>query len=92
METRQKSYSYGLNERKWKADPNLPVGCSFPSFLRSKQRRARYRHKDNFDNLKDMESIFNYIHNYITDGIENAFYHIRILLNNTRKKYLENCF
>ena len=35
--------------------------------------------------LKDMESIFNCIQNYITDNIKNAFYHIRIHLNNTEK-------
>ena len=35
--------------------------------------------------LKDMESIFNCIQNYITDNIKNAFYHIRIHLNNTKK-------
>ena len=28
--------------------------------------------------------------NYITDDIKNAFYHVRILLNNIRKKYLKN--
>ena len=41
---------------------------------------ARYRNNVNFDNLKDIESIFH----YNTDEIKHAFYHIRILLNNTR--------
>ena len=36
-----------------------------------------------------MDSICNCIHNYITDDIKNAFYHIRILLNNTRNTYLK---
>ena len=40
------------------------------------------------DNPKDMKSVFNCIHNYISDDIKNAFYHIRIILSNTRKKYL----
>ena len=81
------SYAYGLNKRKMNFDPNSPVGSSFPPFPRSKQRCVKYRHNVNFDNLKSMESIFNYIQNYITDDIENAFYHIQILLNKTRKKY-----
>ena len=33
-----------------------------------------------------MGSIFNYIHNYITDEIKSAFYHIRIILNDLGKK------
>ena len=56
-------------------------------YSRKRQRSARYKNNVNFDNLKDMESIFKCIHNYITD-IKNAFYHIPIVLNNTRKKHL----
>ena len=82
------SYAYGMNKKKRKFDSNFPVGCSFTPFPRSKQRCARYRHNVNFDNLKDMKSIFNYIHNYITDCIQITFYHIRIFSNNTRRKYL----
>ena len=85
MKTLRTSYAYSKNEKKRTFDSNFPVGCSFPPFPRSKQRFARYRHNVNFE---DMESIFNYIHNYITDDIKNAFYHIRVLLNNTRRKYL----
>ena len=36
-----------------------------------------------------MEYTFNFILNYIADNINNAFYHIRILLNDTRKNYLK---
>lgn len=74
---------------KWKADPNLPAGYSFPSITKARQRSARCRRNVNFDNLKDMKSIFNCICNYITDDIKNIFYIIRILLKNARKKYLK---
>ena len=40
-ESLQSSYTYGLNERKRKADPNLPAGCSLPPIPRSRQRSAR---------------------------------------------------
>ena len=42
--------------------------------------------------LKKMVLKINYVSNinYITDDIKNAFYHVRILLNNTRKKYFRN--
>ena len=89
IETLQISYPYSLNERKRNSDPNVPVGYSFPPIPRSRQRSARCRNNVNFDNLKDMESIFNCIHNYTSDYIKNAFYHIRILLKNTRKKHLK---
>ena len=36
-----------------------------------------------------MDSISNCIHNCIADDIKNAFYHIRILLNNARNTYLK---
>ena len=85
------SYPYGLNERKRKADPNLSVGCSFSYALTSWKRSARCRNNVNFDNFKNMESIFNCIHNNTTYDIKNEFYNIRILLNNTRKKYLTQC-
>ena len=89
IETLWISYPYGLNERKRNSDPNVPVGCSFPPIPRSRERSARYRNNVNFDNLKDMESIFNCIHNYTSDYIKNTFYHIRILLKNTRTKHLK---
>ena len=54
----------------------------------SRQKSAHCRGNINFDNFKDMESIFNCIHNYITDHIKNASYHIQMLLINTVKKYL----
>ena len=46
------------------------------NFLNCPVRSARSRNDVNFGNLKDMESIFNCIHNYITDYSKNAFYHI----------------
>ena len=70
IETLRLSYSYGLNKRERKADPKLPVGCSFPPIPRTRQRSARCRNYVNFDNLKDTESIFDcIIHNYITEDI-----------------------
>ena len=87
IETLRTSYPYGLNESKRETDPNLPVACSFPPIPRSGQRSVRCRNNVNFDNLKDMESTFNCIHNYITDDIKNSLCHIRIFLNHTRRKY-----
>lgn len=93
MKTLRISYPYGLNERKRKADQNLPGGCLFPSVPISRQRSARYRNNINFDKLKEPDPIFESIHNYITDDIKITSSHIRILLSNTRKKYLlKNCF
>ena len=82
------SYPYGLNERKRKADQNLAAGYLFPPIPRCRQRSGIFRNNANFDKLKDMRSICNCIHNYITDDIKNAFYHIGILLSKNRKKYL----
>ena len=87
-ETLRTSYLYGLNERKRIADPNFPVQCSFSPIPRTRQRSARCRNNVNYDNLKNMGSIFKCIYNYIADGIENAFYNMQILLNNTGKIYL----
>ena len=72
-----------------KENLNLSIGYSFPPIPRAIQRSARCRNNVNFDNVKDMKSIFNCIHNYITDDIKNIFYNIRILLKNARKKYLK---
>ena len=69
-ESLRTSYPYDLNERKREVDPNLSAGCSFPPILRSRQRSSRWRENVNFDNLKDMESIFNCIHNYITNDLK----------------------
>ena len=69
-ESLRTSYPYDLNERKREVDPNLSAGCSFPPILRSRQRSSRWRKNVNFDNLKDMESIFNCIHNYITNDLK----------------------
>ena len=92
-ETFRRSYPYVVNERKRKADPNLPVECSFSPIPRSVQRSAICRNNANFDNFYYMDSLFNHIHNYITDDIKGVFYHICILLKNARKKYLKrNCF
>ena len=44
----------------------------------------------NFDNLRDMESIFKCVHNYITDDTKNAFYYIPIL--DTFEKHNRNIF
>ena len=82
-------YSYGLNKTKRKDDPNLPVGCLFPYIPRSRQRSSRCRNNVNFNNLKDMETIFDCVHNYITNDIKNAFCNVGTLLNNIRKKYLK---
>ena len=82
METLRPSYPYSPIDMKRKPDPNLLVGCSFaPFFPRSKQRKGRHRQNVNCDN-------HNNAHNYIADDIKNPLCHIRILLNNTRKKYL----
>ena len=54
-------------------------------FPRARQKSARCRNDVNFDNRKDMEFIFNCNHNYVTNDIKNAFYHIRILLSNARE-------
>ena len=40
IETLQTFYPYDLNERKNKADPNLPAGCSFQPFPGSRKRSA----------------------------------------------------
>ena len=61
---------------KEKPGPNLPVDSSFHP--RSKKRFARCRNKVNSHNHKDIEPIFNRIQNYMTNGIKNAFYHMRI--------------
>ena len=59
IETLRIFYSYGLNKRKRKDDPNLPVGCSFPNTPRSRQRSSKCRNNVNFNNFRDMETIFN---------------------------------
>lgn len=69
-ESLRTSYPYDLNERKREVDPNLSAGCSFPPISRSRQRSSRWRKSVNFDNLKDMESIFYCIHNYITNDLK----------------------
>ena len=69
-ESLRTSYPYDLNERKREVDPNLSAGCSFPPISRSGQRSSRWRKSVNFDNLKDMESIFYCIHNYITNDLK----------------------
>ena len=74
MEFLRKSYLFSLNERKRKADLNIPVRCLFPSS--SRKRYARCRNNVNFDNLEDMEPTFNCINNYITDDIKSESYHI----------------
>ena len=56
----------------------------FPLF-QGQERSSRYRNNVNFDNIKDMESIFKCIHNYITDDIKSTIYHTHILSNNTKK-------
>lgn len=59
IENLRTSYQYGLNKRrKRKVDLNLPVGPSFLPIPRSRERSARCRNNVNFDNIKDMESIF----------------------------------
>ena len=50
-----------------KDDQNLPARYTYPPIPMSRQRSARCRNNVHFDNLQDMESIFNCIHNYITD-------------------------
>ena len=52
---------------------------------RARPKSARCRNGVNFHNRKGMESIFNCNHNCIINDIKNEFYHIRILLSNTRK-------
>ena len=85
IETLQTSVPYDLNETKKKTDPNLSVGFSLPYIPRSRERSHRCRNNVNFDKPKDMQSIFNYIHNYITDDIKSGFCHIRIHLNNIKR-------
>ena len=63
IEILRRSYPYGLTDRKWKVDQNLPVGCSFFSFPRSKQSSTRCKNNVNLNNLKDMDSIFDCVHN-----------------------------
>ena len=70
VEALQTSYHYGLDLKKGKLTPNLTVEYSFPSIPSSRQRSARSKSNANFDILKDMESIFNCIHNYITDNLK----------------------
>ena len=81
----------GINERsirKEKLIQTYQLDFHFPLF-QGEDRSGRSKNNVNFDNLNDIQSIFNCIHNYdITDDIKNVFYHIVILLNYTRKKYL----
>ena len=80
----------GINERKIKKEKLIrtyQLDFHFPLF-QGEDRSGRFKNNVNFDNLNDIQSIFNCIHNYITDDIKNVFYHIVILLNYTRKKYL----
>ena len=65
IELNRNSCPYCLYAKK-ESWPNLPVGCTFPLISKSSQRSTRYRNNVNFVNLKDMESVFDCIHNYIT--------------------------
>ena len=89
IETLRTSYCYDLNQRKGKAESNLPGGCSFPLIPRSKQRSKRCRNNVNFWNFKSMESTFNCIHNCKTDDIKNPFYHIHIHWTTLERNILE---
>ena len=70
IETLQTSYHYDLSEMKRKSDPNLPARCLLFPIPMSRQRSTRCRNNVNFDCPQDMDSIFNCIHNYITDDIK----------------------
>ena len=58
----------GKNAGKRKAEPRFPARCLFSLIPSTRQRYAGCKNNVNLE----QESIFNCIHNYITDDIKNA--------------------
>ena len=78
IETLRTSYIYSLNKRKRKTELNLPAGFSFP---KKRERSTGCRNNVNFDNPKDIESIFSRICSYITD-----YFKVLVIIKSTYHK------
>ena len=88
MKTLRTVYPYGLNERTRNMDPEAPVGTQLPPLERFHQRTVRIRSRRNKNIINNVQTFFNKINDLLNNDIKNAYYHIRVLLNNINKKLL----
>ena len=84
-------YPYGLNERARDYHHDEPVGKMFPSIPRSRERVVRSRRSRN--NRNNNTSVSQFLENItllLENDLKDAYYIIRIMLNNTKKSLLRN--
>ena len=88
MKTLRTKYMYGLNDRARGENTNKPVGLQFPSISRGAVRTARPR-TSSVPTANTADEIFEQIYPIIDNGIKNAYFHIRVILNTVKKKMLK---
>ena len=84
-------YPYGLNERTRDTHTDRPIGLMFPSIPRSRERVVRSRrNRNNHLSNNSTEDFFNNVSSILKNNLKNAYYTIRVMLNNIKKNLLKS--
>ena len=84
-------YPYGLNERARDIRTEKPIGLVFPSIPRSRERIVRSRrNRNNHNAIVSANDFFENLSTVVETDLQRAYYIIRIMLNNIKKRILKN--
>ena len=82
-------YPYGLNDKVRNIDNNKPIGLQLPSISRTSARAERPRNNFRSNINNNADEILKKIYHIVENDIQNAYFHIRIILNSIKKKVLK---